>query len=67
MAGALEIQLAGDAWYFGKLHKKPFIGDPIRKIEIEDIPRSHKLMYTTAVLSVILFGIIRAVISLVVL
>ncbi|MGN1140889.1 MAG: adenosylcobinamide-phosphate synthase CbiB [Oliverpabstia sp.] len=67
MAGALEIQLAGDAWYFGKLHKKPYIGDPIRKIEIEDIPRSHKLMYTTAVLSVILFGIIRAVISLVVL
>lgn len=67
MAGALEIQLAGDAWYFGKLHKKPFIGDPIRKIEIEDIPRSHKLMYTTAVLSVFLFGIIRAVISLVVL
>lgn len=67
MAGALEIQLAGDGWYFGKLHKKPFIGDPIRKIEIEDIPRSHKLMYTTAVLSVILFGIIRAVISLVVL
>ena len=40
MAGALEIQLAGDAWYFGELHKKPFIGDPIRKVEKEDILRS---------------------------
>lgn len=67
MAGALEVQLAGDAWYFGKLHKKPFIGDPIRKIEIEDIPRSHKLMYATAVLSVIVFGILRAAMVLVVL
>ena len=64
MAGALEVQLAGDAWYFGKLHKKPFIGDPIRKIEIEDIPRSHKLMYATAILSVIVFGILRAAIVL---
>ena len=40
MAGALDIQLAGDAWYFGELHKKPFIGDPIRKVEMEDILRS---------------------------
>ena len=29
-AGALDVQLAGDAWYFGVLHKKKTIGDPIR-------------------------------------
>lgn len=56
MAGALDIQLAGDAWYFGKFHKKPTIGDPIRTIEIEDIRRSHKLMFGTEVLAMLLFG-----------
>ena len=44
-AGALCVQLAGDAYYFGKLLKKPFIGDAIRDIENEDIKRVNKLMY----------------------
>ncbi|MBR3241444.1 MAG: cobalamin biosynthesis protein CobD [Parasporobacterium sp.] len=44
-AGALNIQLAGNAIYFGELHKKPFIGDPIRPIEAADIKRAVKLMY----------------------
>ncbi|NCB91053.1 MAG: cobalamin biosynthesis protein CobD [Clostridia bacterium] len=64
MAGALEIQLAGDAWYFGKLHKKKFIGDPIRPVEIEDILRSHELMYATAVLAFLIFGTIRTLIEM---
>lgn len=55
MAGALQVQLAGDACYFGKLYKKPFIGDLLRPIEREDIRRSNQLMYGTAVLSVLLF------------
>lgn len=67
MAGALRVQLAGDAWYFGKLHKKPYIGDPIRKVEIEDIPRSHRLMYATAVLSLISFGVVRLAVCLAIL
>jgi len=46
-AGALKIQLAGDAYYFGKLVKKPYIGDPTRKIENEDIKRVNNLMYLT--------------------
>jgi adenosylcobinamide-phosphate synthase len=45
VAGALGLRLAGDAVYFGKLHKKPFIGDDLRPIEPEDIRRSHKLMF----------------------
>lgn len=49
-AGALGIQLAGDAVYFGKLVKKPFIGDPIREVEYEDIKRANRLMYATTVL-----------------
>ena len=59
MAGALDVQLAGDAWYFGKLHKKPTIGDPIREMELLDIRRSHKLLYGTALLGLLLGIIIR--------
>lgn len=65
MAGALDVQLAGDAWYFGKLHKKPYIGDPIREIEIEDIVRSHKLMYGTECLAVLILGLIRILIYII--
>lgn len=49
-AGALEIQLAGDAYYFGKLLKKDTIGDDLRPIENEDIKRANVLMYVTSVL-----------------
>ena len=59
MAGALDVQLAGDAWYFGKLHKKPTIGDPVREMELLDIRRSHKLLYGTAMLVLILGIILR--------
>ncbi|MCF0127972.1 MAG: cobalamin biosynthesis protein CobD [Pseudobutyrivibrio sp.] len=47
-AGALGIQLAGDAFYFGKLVKKDFIGDPIRNVEAKDIVRAGRLLYVTA-------------------
>lgn len=47
-AGALGIQLAGDAGYFGKIVKKPYIGDDLRKVEYEDIRRVNHLMYMTA-------------------
>lgn len=49
-AGALRVQLAGDAVYFGKLVKKKYIGDGLRKIEYEDIKRANRLMYITAFL-----------------
>ncbi len=43
-AGSLGIQLAGDAKYFGKVVKKPFIGDKTREVEVEDIVRMNRLM-----------------------
>lgn len=49
-AGALRVQLAGDAVYFGKLVKKKYIGDCLREIEYEDIKRANRLMYITAFL-----------------
>lgn len=52
-AGALDIQLAGNAHYFGKLYEKKTIGDPIREIEKEDIKRANRLLYGTAILSMV--------------
>lgn len=49
-AGALRVQLAGDAVYFGKLVKKKYIGDGLREIEYEDIKRANRLMYITSFL-----------------
>lgn len=53
-AGALSVELAGDAYYFGKLYKKKTIGDHIRDICPEDIRRANKLMYVTSILMVVL-------------
>lgn len=65
-AGALNVQLAGDAYYFGELTKKPTIGNANRSVEIEDIRRANQLLYGTSILvlmaevgiSVILLSII---------
>lgn len=61
-AGALHIRLAGDAYYFGKLHKKPYIGDDDRPIETDDIRRANRLMYGASVLMLIISAAFRAVI-----
>ena len=57
-AGALGIRLAGDASYFGKIVKKPYIGDPLRAVETEDIRRANRLLYGMAFLG---WGICMAV------
>ena len=53
-AGLLGLRLAGDAWYHGVLHKKKYIGDALRPITPEDIPLSDRLMYATAVLTLVI-------------
>lgn len=53
MAGALEIRLAGNAYYFGTLYEKPYIGDNKREIEQNDIKRANTLMYLTTFLLLI--------------
>lgn len=58
-AGLLGVQLAGDAVYHGVLHKKPYIGDPLRSIEPEDIPRTCCVLYATAVLSLLVFSAVK--------
>lgn len=54
-AGALGIQLAGDASYFGTLVRKEYLGDSIRAVEYEDIRRINSLMYKMAYLFVLIY------------
>ena len=61
-AGLLGLRLAGDAWYHGVLHKKKYIGDPVREIKHRDIPRTCRLLYVTALLALILCCGIKALI-----
>lgn len=65
-AGLLGLRLAGDAYYHGVLHKKPYIGDPVREIEYEDIPRACRLLYGTAIVSLVLFCGIKLLLLLVI-
>lgn len=60
MAGALGVQLAGDAYYFGRLYKKKTIGDARRPIEYEDIRRANRLLYVSAIMALVLLCAIKA-------
>lgn len=62
-AGALEIQLGGDAYYFGKRYEKATLGDPLREPEAEDILRAVKLMELSSVIALVLFSIFLAIIT----
>ena len=57
-AGALHVQLGGNAYYFGKLYEKPTMGDPDRKIEREDIKRACRLMYISSVIALVIFELV---------
>ena len=62
MAGALGVQLAGDATYFGVVHKKPYIGNKKREIENEDIKRANDIMYTMTIICLVVGLVIRRVV-----
>ena len=59
-AGALGVQLAGNAHYFGKLVEKPTIGDPLRPVEPDDIKRACRLMFASSALCFLLCEGVRA-------
>ena len=53
-AGALGVQLAGPAYYFGEYYNKPTIGDAKRPIEPRDILRAHRMLFAGAGLALVL-------------
>jgi adenosylcobinamide-phosphate synthase len=64
MAGALHVQLAGPASYFGERVEKPYIGDPDRPIDPEDIRRANRLMYAAGFLGILVMGAVRVMLVL---
>ena len=64
MAGALGIQLAGPAWYFGKKYEKPTIGDPLAPVEPRDIARANRMLYAASALCFVLLGGLRLAVLL---
>ena len=61
-AGALGVELAGDASYFGKIVHKKTIGDPLRPVVPDDIPAANRLLYGTSWLLLALSICVRAAI-----
>ena len=59
-AGALGVQLAGPAYYFGEYYAKPTIGDAKRPIEPEDIRSANRMMYAESLLALALGVAVRA-------
>lgn len=60
LAGALGVQLGGTNTYEGVPEDRPFLGDPGRPLEKDDIRRSVAWMYASSVLALIVFGGVRA-------
>ena len=58
-AGLLGVRLGGDAVYHGVVHRKPWIGDPLREIRHADIPLTCRLLYATALPALALCCAIR--------
>ena len=59
-AGALGVQLAGPAFYFGEFYDKPTIGDALRPIEPEDILRTNRMLYAASLMTVLLSMVVSS-------
>ena len=63
-AGALGVRLAGDAVYGGVVHKKEYIGDPLKEIEPMDITRAGRLMYGASFVMLLIGLLLRTLVIL---
>lgn len=61
-AGAMEIQILGDAYYFGVLHKKDTIGDAEKKVSVDSIREVNRLLYGTVWIGMLLSCMIKGII-----
>jgi len=64
-AGALDVMLGGDAYYFGKIVKKDTIGINIKPIDSKDIIKANRLMLVTSFICVLFAVVIRMAVTLI--
>jgi adenosylcobinamide-phosphate synthase len=48
--------------YGGVVHKKEYIGDPVKEIEPKDITRAGRLMYAASVLMLVIGILLRGLV-----
>lgn len=63
MAGALGLQLGGEASYFSKIVSKPTLGDNKREPVVEDISRSIRVIAVSVFLFISIAGVIILLLS----
>ena len=63
VAGALNIQLGGANYYFGKLVEKPTIGDCKEKVSIDKVNDVNNILYCSAILGCVMSLIIKFIVS----
>ena len=64
VAGALHIRLGGFNSYFGKIHFREYMGDPVEEIGFDHIMKTIRLMYTDTILFLIICHIIFVICSM---
>ncbi|WHE06771.1 adenosylcobinamide-phosphate synthase CbiB [Thermoanaerobacterium thermosaccharolyticum] len=62
VAGALNVELGGLNYYFGKPELKPKLGDGKETLKLEHIKDSVKIMYMTSILGLVLFFALKLII-----
>ncbi|MVX62299.1 cobalamin biosynthesis protein [Clostridium chromiireducens] len=62
IAGALGVELGGANYYFGKLVEKPKIGDKLKEIEINDVNKTAKVLYLSAVIGFMIAISVRTIV-----
>ncbi len=55
-AGALDIQLGGQASYFGKKEMKPTMGDSNREVDYQMIRKAVRLMYNASFVGLLILS-----------
>ena len=60
-AGALQLMLGGDHYYFGKLVHKETIGDDVQAASSRHIKRMNLLMYFTSIIGILGFSLLYSI------